>query len=200
MSKTVEFYYDYGSPNAYLAHVRLPEILKRSGGMVKLRPMLLGGVFQITGNVSPATNPLKAPNGVRDMRRFIGRHKVPFKMNPHFPVNTLKMMRGAMVAEEEGYLDRYNDAMYRAMWVDELKMDDDSVLADALTKAGFDAAHIAKRSAEDAIKTRLKTYTEAAAKHGVFGAPTFFVGEEMFFGQDRLDFVEEALNGKSYLH
>lgn len=199
MSRTVEFYYDYGSPNAYLAHVRLPEILKRSGAQVKLRPMLLGGVFQITGNVSPATNALKAPNGRRDMMRFIGKHNVPFKMNPNFPVNTLKMMRGAMVAEEEGYLDRYNDAMYRAMWIDGLKMDDDAVLAAALTKAGFDAAHIAKRSQEDAIKGRLKTYTEEAAKRGVFGAPTFFVNDEMFFGQDRLDFVEDALNGKSYL-
>jgi len=199
MGHTVDFYYDYGSPNAYLAHLQLPAILKRTGGTLALKPMLLGGVFQITGNVSPATNPLKAPNGVRDMRRFIGKHRIPFLMNPHFPVNTLKMMRGAMVAEEEGYLDRYNDAMYRAMWVDGLKMDDDAVLAEALTKAGFDAAHIAKRSQEDAIKGRLKTYTEQAAKRGVFGAPTFFVNEEMFFGQDRLEFVEDALNGKSYL-
>ena len=199
MSRTLEFYYDYGSPNAYLAHIRLPDILKRTGAALKLRPMLLGGVFQITGNVSPATNRLKAPNGMRDMQRFIGRHNVPFKMNPNFPVNTLKMMRGAMVAEEEGYLERYNDAMYRAMWVDGLKMDDDAVLAAARTKAGFDAGHIAQRSAEDAIKARLKAYTEDAARRGVFGAPTFFVGDEMFFGQDRLDFVEDALKGKSYL-
>ena len=199
MSRTVEFYYDYGSPNAYLAHVRLPDILKRTGASLKLRPMLLGGVFQITGNVSPAANKLKAPNSMRDMRRYIGKYQVPFKMNPNFPVNTLKMMRGAMVAEEEGYLERYNEAMYRAMWVDGLKMDDDAVLAQALAKGGFDAAHIARRSQEDAIKARLKSYTEDAAKRGVFGAPTFVVGEEMFFGQDRLEFVEDALNGRSYL-
>jgi 2-hydroxychromene-2-carboxylate isomerase len=161
--------------------------------------MLLGGVFQITGNVSPATNKLKAPNGLRDMRRFIAKYQVPFRMNPNFPVNTLKMMRGAMVAEEEGYLDRYNDAMYRAMWVDGLKMDDDAVLAEALAKAGFDAAYIAGRGQEDAVKARLKTYTEQAAARGVFGAPTFFVDDEMFFGQDRLDFVEDTLNGRSYL-
>jgi len=199
MSGTVEFYYDYGSPNAYIAHVRLPEILRRGGADVKLRPMLLGGVFQITGNVSPATNKLKAPNGMRDMRRFIGKYQVPFRMNPNFPVNTLKMMRGAMVAEEEGFLERYNEAMYRAMLMDGLKMDDDAVLAETLGKAGFDAAHIVRRSGEDAVKARLKSYTEAAAQRGVFGAPTFFVGEEMFFGQDRLEFVEDALNGKSYL-
>lgn len=199
MTRTVDFYYDYGSPNAYLAHLQLPGILKRTGGTMALKPMLLGGVFQITGNASPAANPLKAPNGMRDMRRYIGKLNIPFKMNPHFPVNTLKMMRGAMVAEEEGYLDRYNEAMYRAMWIAELKMDDDAVLADTLAGAGFDAAHIVKRSQEDAIKARLKSYTELAAARGVFGAPTFFVDDEMFFGQDRLEFVEDALNGKSYL-
>ncbi len=199
MSRTVDFYYDFGSPNAYLAHLRLPEILERTGGTVALKPMLLGGVFQITGNASPAANPVKAPNGMRDMRRFIGKYRVPFRMNPNFPVNTLKMMRGAMVAQEEGYLERYNDAMYRAMWIDALKMDDDVVLAETLDKAGFDAAHLARRSQEDAIKARLKSCTEEAARRGVFGAPTFFVDDEMFFGQDRLEFVEDALNGKSYL-
>lgn len=198
MLGTVEFYFDYGSPNAYLAHVRLPAILERADARVAYRIMLLGGVFQATGNASPAANKLKWPNAQRDLQRFVGKYQVPFRRNPHFPVNTLKLMRGAVVAEEEGFLDRYTDLMFRGMWREGLKLDEDEVFASVLRQGRLDDRHVFARIAEDGIKAKLKSYTEAAVKRGVFGAPTFFVGAEMFFGQDRLDFVEDALMGRTY--
>ncbi|HKW55020.1 MAG TPA: 2-hydroxychromene-2-carboxylate isomerase [Stellaceae bacterium] len=199
MARVVEFYFDYGSPFSYVAHWRLPEMLRRVGGEARHRIMLLGGVFQATGNQSPAMNPLKWPNSQRDLERHVGKYQVPFRRNPHFPVNTLKAMRGAVVAESQGFLPRYTDAMFTAMWRDGEKLDDDAVLARVLGAAGIDAARVLSRIAEDGVKQTLKSHTEAAVRRGVFGAPTFFVGGEMFFGQDRLDFVEDALKGRSYL-
>ena len=199
MPKIVEFYFDYGSPFSYVAHRRLPELLRRSGGEARYRIMLLGGVFQATGNASPAANPLKWPNSERDLARYVAKYQVPFQRNPHFPVNTLKAMRGAIVAEEAGMLPRYSDALFAGMWRDGLKMDDDAVLARVLSEAGIEPERILARIGDDAVKQKLKSYTEAAVKRGVFGAPTFFVDDEMFFGQDRLDFVEDALRGRSYL-
>lgn len=199
MPRVVEFYFDYGSPFSYIAHTRLPELLRRSGGEAQYRIMLLGGVFQATGNSSPAANPLKWPNSQRDLERYVKKFQVPFRRNPHFPVNTLKAMRGAIVAESEGFLPRYTDAVFAGMWRDGEKMDEDAVLSRVLAAAGIDAAHLLSRIGDDAVKQKLKSYTEAAVKRGVFGAPTFFVDGEMFFGQDRLDFVEDALLGRSYL-
>ena len=199
MPATVEFYFDYGSPYSYIAHKRLPEVLRRTRGVAQYRIMLLGGVFQATGNSSPAANPLKWPNNQRDLKRFVKKYEIPFLRNPHFPVNTLKLMRGAVVAEEEGFLPRYTDVVFAGMWRDGQKMDDDNVIARVLGDAGIDAGRVLARIGEDGVKQKLKSYTEAAAKRGVFGAPTFFVNDEMFFGQDRLDFVEEALMGRSYL-
>ena len=199
MPATVEFYFDHGSPFSYVAYRRLPAILARSGAAVTYRIMLLGGVFQLTGNRSPAADPVKWPNSQRDLTRFVRKHEVPFERNPHFPVNTLKLMRGAVVAEEEGFLPRYIDAAFAGMWRHGLKLDDDAVLAQLLRENGLDEGLVLRRIGEDAIKAKLKSYTEAAVKRGVFGAPTFFVNDEMFFGQDRPDFVEDALNGRSYL-
>jgi 2-hydroxychromene-2-carboxylate isomerase len=199
MARVVEFYFDYGSPYSYIAHRRLPEVLQRTGGTAQYRIMLLGGVFKATGNVSPAMNPLKQPNGQRDLARFVRKYGVQFRQNPHFPVDTLKLMRGAVVAEEEEFLPRYTEAVFTAMWRDGKKMDDEEVMASVLKEAGLDAEHLRARIGEDGIKLKLKSYTEAAVQRGVFGAPTFFVKDEMFFGQDRLDFVEDALQGRSYL-
>jgi 2-hydroxychromene-2-carboxylate isomerase len=195
----VEFYFDYGSPYSYVAYRRLPEIARRAGAQVQPRVMLLGGVFQLTGNSSPAANALKAPNGQRDLARFVAKYQVPFRHNPHFPVNTLKLMRGAVLAEAEGFLPRYSEAIFAGMWQHEQKLDDDAVFARVLREAGLDDRNVLAGIAEDAVKAKLKANTEAAVKRGVFGAPTFFVNDEMFFGQDRLDFVEDALNGRSYL-
>jgi 2-hydroxychromene-2-carboxylate isomerase len=199
MAKTLEFYFDYGSPYSYIAYLRLPELVKRTGAKLAYRIMLLGGVFQATGNTSPAFNQLKAPNGQRDLQRYVGRYKIPFQRNPHFPINTLKLMRGAVAAEEDGIFDRYTAAIFPGMWRDGLNLGDEAVVAGALGKAGLDPAHFARRIAEDGVKEKLKRYTEAAVKRGIFGAPTFFVDDEMFFGQDRLEFVEDALLGRSYM-
>ncbi|HXY99806.1 MAG TPA: 2-hydroxychromene-2-carboxylate isomerase [Stellaceae bacterium] len=198
MPGTVEFYFDYGSPYSYIAHRRLPEIARRAEAAVVWRPMLLGGVFQLTGNTSPAFSKVKAAYSARELERFVAKYQVPFRRNPHFPVNTLRLMRGAVVAVEEGYLERYSDAAFAGMWRDGRKMDDDAVFAAALREAGLDDRRILARIAEEEVKQTLKAWTEAAVARGVFGAPTFFVGEEMFFGQDRLDFVEDALRGQAY--
>jgi len=199
MNKLLEFYFDYGSPNAYIAHVRLPEIVKRCGARLEYKIMLLGGVFQATGNVSPAALKFKAQYTRRDMMRFVNKYRIPFQFNPHFPVNTLKLMRGAVAAEADGTFARYTDAVFRGMWAEGLNMGEDAVFAEVLSRAGLDAKHVFARIGEDSVKEKLKTYTQAAVARGVYGAPTFFVGDEMFFGQDRLEWVEEALNGRSYL-
>ena len=199
MAGELELYFDYGSPFTYIAQCRLPEILRRTGARLVPRIMLLGGVFQLTGNSSPINNKLKWPNGQRDLDRFVAKYAVPFRRNPHFPINTLKLMRGAAVAEEEGFLPRYSEAIYAGIWQRGLKMDEDEVLAGVLGEAGLDARRVLARVGEDAVKQKLKSYTEAAVKRGVFGAPTFFVNDEMFFGQDRLEFVEDALQGRSWL-
>src|SRR5262249_52750207 len=135
-----------------------------------------------------------------DLARFVRKYQVPFERNPHFPVNTLKLMRGAVVAEEEGFLPAFVDAAFAGMWRHELKLDDDAVLAQLLRDNGLDDRLVLRRDGEDSVKAKLKANTEAAVKRGVFGAPTFFVNDEMFFGQDRLDFVEDALSGRSYLN
>jgi 2-hydroxychromene-2-carboxylate isomerase len=196
MPGVVEFYFDYGSPYSYIAYGRLPELLRRSGARAEYRPMLLGAVFQAAGNSSPAMVKTKWAHARRDLDRFAAKYGVPFRFNPHFIVNSLKLMRGAVVAAEEGYLERYSDAAFAGMWRDGLKMDDETVIAGVLRDAGLDDRHILARIAEDDVKQKLRAWTEAAIERGVFGAPTCFVGEEMFFGQDRLDFVEDALAGR----
>ena len=199
MTKTVEFYFDYGSPNAYLAYKRLPAIVARTGADLAWRPMLLGGVFKATGNQSPVAIAAKRPNSRNDLTRFVKRHGIPFAMNPHFPVNTLQLMRGAVAALADGYFATYTDAVFRSMWVEQKNLGDADMLRETLRAVGLDAARFEQAIASEEVKERLKSLTEQAVARGVFGAPTFFVGDEMFFGQDRLDFVEEALSGRSYL-
>lgn len=198
MTKTLELIFDFGSPNAYLTLRVLPDLLDRTGADLKITPCLLGGIFKATGNRAPMVQYAEAPAKLAyehlEMRRFIERHGLSkFRLNPHFPVNTLTIMRGAIVAEDEGNLDEYVDAVNRAMWEDGLKMDDPEVIAAFLSANGFDGPALLGRTQEPDIKARLVANTEAAVARGVFGIPTFFVGDEMFFGKDRLDQVEEAL-------
>lgn len=198
MTKTLELIFDFGSPNAYLTLRVLPDLLDRTGADLKITPCLLGGIFKATGNRAPMVQYAEAPAKLAyehlEMRRFIERHALSkFRLNPHFPVNTLTIMRGAIVAEDEGNLDEYVDAVNRAMWEDGLKMDDPEVIATFLSANGFDGPTLLGRTQEPDIKARLVANTEAAVARGVFGIPTFFVGDEMFFGKDRLDQVEEAL-------
>ncbi|MBW8297933.1 2-hydroxychromene-2-carboxylate isomerase [Sphingopyxis sp.] len=198
VTKTLELIFDFGSPNAYLAMKALPELLDRTGADLLITPCLLGGVFKATGNKAPmiqyADAPAKLAYENLEMRRFIEKHGLgKFRLNPHFPVNTLTIMRGAIVADDEGVLDDYVDAVNRAMWEDGLKMDDADVVATFLSANGFDGPALLARTQEPEIKAKLVANTEVAVARGVFGIPTFFVGDAMFFGKDRLGQIEEAL-------
>jgi 2-hydroxychromene-2-carboxylate isomerase len=192
---TVEYFFDVGSPTSYLAWTRLPQIAAETGAVIAWRPMLLGGVFKATGNASPVTVPAKGRWMNDDIRRWADRYGVPFRFNPHFPINTLTLMRGAaglQLRRPEDFA-RYLELVEKAMWVEQKNLGDPAVLAAMLADAGFDADAFTALVADPEVKARLIATTDEAVARGVFGAPTFFVGEAMFFGQDRLDFVREAL-------
>lgn len=195
MSKIVDFYFDFGSLASYLAWTQLPALQADTGARAVLKPMLLGGVFQATGNQSPAAIPAKGRYIFTDFDRFARRYGVPLNMNPHFPVNTILPMRGAagLQLRQDARLQGYCNAMFQAMWIDGLKLSEPEVWAGVLSRAGFDATAMAALASDPAVKEQLKLTTQEAVQRGVFGAPTFFAGEQMFWGQDRLDFVREAL-------
>ncbi len=193
MGKQVEFYFDVGSPNCYLAQTQLGALAAAEGAEVVLIPMLLGGVFKATGNSSPATIPAKGAYSGQDMARWVARYGIPFERNPHFPVNTITLMRGAVAQQRAGALERYLEVIYDAMWVNPKKLDDPAVLAQVLKDGGYDVDEFIGQVGDQAIKDKLKENTEQAVARGVFGAPTFFVGEAMFFGQDRMEWIVEAL-------
>lgn len=200
MNKSFEFYFDFGSLASYLAWTQLPALSAQTGATVLLRPMLLGGVFQATGNRSPVSVPLKGAYMMADMRRFAQRYGVPLVINPFFPINTLMLMRvavGLQMRNDSRFHD-YCDAVFKAIWVDALDMGDPSTVGAALTKAGFDPQDLLALSAEQAVKDQLKSATQHAVERGIFGAPTFFVGPDMFWGQDRLDFVRDALEAMAH--
>jgi len=193
--KAIEFFFDFGSPTTYLAHTQLPRIAREAGAQLVYRPMLLGGVFKATGNTSPVTVPAKARWMGEDIGRWARRYGVRFTFNPHFPINTLTLMRGAagfQMRQPEAFA-RYVDAVFDSMWVAPRNLGDAAVLAATLGEAGFDAQAFTALVNEPEVKARLVADTEEAVARGAFGAPTCFVGEQMFFGQDRLDFVREAL-------
>ena len=195
MSKAVEFYFDVGSPAAYLAWTQLPRIAREAGAEIEYRPFLLGGVFQATGNRSPMEVPAKGQYMQDDLQRFARRYGVPFAHNPHFPINTLTLMRGAIGLQmrEPARMVPYVDAVYRAIWVDGKNMNDPATVAKVLQQAGFAPEQLLALASDPAVKDHLKAETQEAVARGVFGAPTFFVGQDMFWGQDRLDFVKERL-------
>ena len=195
MSKQVEFFFDVGSPTTYLAWTQLPAMCAQAGAALVYRPMLLGGVFQATGNASPATVPAKGRYMNADMARFAHRYGVPLAANPFFPINTLMLMRGAAGAQLRApdRFGAYLTAVFDAMWVAPQNLNDPATTAQALAAAGFDSAEVTGWANDAEVKAALRTTTEEAVARGVFGAPTMFVGSAMFFGQDRLDFVREAL-------
>ena len=198
MTKKVEFLFDFGSPNAYLASKALPAIEKRTGATFKYVPVLLGGIFKATGNVSPAISEAGIKNkpeyGRLEIERFIKKHGLTkFKFNSHFPVNTLQIMRGAVAAEMDGELPKYFDAVVSAMWERSLKMDEPEVIKAALDAGGIDGARLLARIQDAEVKAKLIANTEDAVARGAFGIPTFFVDGEIYFGKDRLREVEEAI-------
>ena len=189
-----QFLFDFGSPNAYFAHKLLPDIEARTGRRFRYVPVLLGGLFKLTGNSAPMVAfrdiPAKLAYQRHEIDRFIRRHDLTaFRMNPHFPVNTLQLMRIAAAAEGEGVLAPYVEAMFRFMWEEGRKMDDPAVIAASLAEAGL-SAHLQELAGEPVAKDRLAANTQAAVDQGAFGIPSFVVGEELFFGKDILPEVE----------
>jgi 2-hydroxychromene-2-carboxylate isomerase len=198
VTKTVDFIFDFASPNAYLAHAVLKDICARRGARMVVVPCLLGGIFKATNNQAPmiAFGPVKGKMAYEMLEtgRFIKRHRLErFTFNPHFPVNTLTVMRGLIAAEMDGVKDRYIDAVLRAMWENGQNMADAAVIARVLTEAGLDATRLLEMTQNPEVKEKLAANTNAAVERGAFGIPTFFVGQEMFFGKERLGQVEELL-------
>jgi 2-hydroxychromene-2-carboxylate isomerase len=196
-----QFMFDFGSPNAFLSHEAIPAVEKRAGVKFEYVPILLGGIFKATNNKSPA----ETLAGVKNKRefhaleteRFVKRfHVRPYTWNPFFPVNTLHLMRAAVAAQLEGVFEKYVDAAFHHMWVEPKKMDDPEVAMQALTASGLDAAKLFARAQEPEVKAKLIENTQNAVERGAFGSPTFFVGQEMFFGKEQLREVEELVSGK----
>jgi 2-hydroxychromene-2-carboxylate isomerase len=195
---SVEFHFDFGSPNAYLAHLVIPAIERRTGVAFDYVPVLLGGVFKATGNVSPAVSlrgiKNKGEYAEIETRRFLAKHGITrYARNPFFPVNTLQIMRGAVAARRLGCFPRYVDEVYRHMWAEPKKMDDPEVIRAALRESGLPANELIALASDPGVKQELIDNTERSVARGTFGSPTFFVGDEIFFGKDRLREVEEEI-------
>jgi 2-hydroxychromene-2-carboxylate isomerase len=195
VSKTVEIFFDFLSPPSYLAWTQVPGIVQRTGASAVWRPMFTIGLHQLTENRSPVMVPNKARWIAGDLQRFARRYGVTLNPNPHGIINILPADRAAALAEKEGAVEQLMATAYAAMWVDGRDLSDPEVLGEVIAAAGLDASRYLAAIETDEVKNLLKQNTQEAADRGAFGAPTFFVGDEMFFGQDRLDFVEEALAG-----
>ncbi len=195
MSATVEFFFDVGCPASYLAWTQLPRIAAETSATIAWRPMLLGGVFKATGNASPVNVPAKGRWMTQDLHRWARRYGVPISLNPSFPINTLTLMRGAagMQMRHDDRFLAYVDAIYRAMFESPRNLGDADALVATLREAGFDPGEFAALVADPEVKARLIATTEEAVARGVFGAPSFFVGDQLFFGSDHLRFAERAL-------
>ncbi len=190
MTKKLEFFYDYVSPYSYLADSQVGEV---GGANLVYRPIFLAAVMQATGNKPPGSIEAKGKYLGKDITRWASRYGVAYEWNPKFPQNTLKALRLAVVAQRDGVFDKVHSALFAAMFVHKSDLNDDKVLADIMNAAGLDESETFARIADQSIKDELKANTDEAIRRGAFGAPTFFVGEEMFFGNDRWEFVKEAL-------
>jgi 2-hydroxychromene-2-carboxylate isomerase len=197
MTESFEFLFDFGGPNSYLVHKLLPDLCARTGADVVYVPISLGGLFKLTNNQAPmmryAETPAKQKYEMLEFQRFVKAHALPFKMNPGFPINSLYLMRGAVAAQQLDCFAPYVDAVMAAMWEDGADMDDVSVMCNVLDNAGLNSAALLALADDPQVKAELIANTEAAATRGAFGVPTFFVGEDMFWGKERLGQVEAAL-------
>ena len=193
MSKTVEFWYDFLSPTAYLGYWRLKDIAARTGATIDYHPMLLGGVFKATGNQTPVNVKPKGKWMFFDMSNYARKYGVPLKSNPYFVFSSLPLMRGAILAQERGELEPYNDTIFYGVWRDARNLADPGIIVETLKEAGLDADAYVEGIQQQNVKDNLIANTNEAVEKGAFGAPTFFVGDKMWWGQDRLDWVEEEL-------
>ena len=197
MTKSFEFLFDFGGPNSYLAHKMVPDLCARTGAEVVYTPILLGGLFKLTNNQAPlmryAETPAKRDYEMLEFDRFVKTHKLPFVMNPHFPINSLYLMRGAVAAQHLGCFMPYVEAIMTAMWEKGLNTGDPDVVRLVLDEAGLDGTAILAKADDPEVKAELAANTEKAATRGAFGVPTFFVGSDMFWGKERLGQVEDAL-------
>jgi 2-hydroxychromene-2-carboxylate isomerase len=197
MTRTFEFLFDFGGPNSYLAHKLLPDLCARTGATAIYTPILLGGLFKLTNNQAPmmryAETPAKRDYEMLEFNRFVRKHSIPFKMNPNFPINSLHLMRGAVAAQHLDCFMPYVEAIMAAMWEDGLNVGDLAIAQEVMDQAGLDSAALLAKADDAEIKAELAANTEKAAARGAFGVPTFFVGQEMFWGKERLAQVEAAL-------
>ncbi|TSB03916.1 2-hydroxychromene-2-carboxylate isomerase [Sphingorhabdus contaminans] len=197
MSKTIEFLFDFGGPNSYLAHKVLPDLCARTGAEAVYTPILLGGLFKLTNNQAPliryAETPAKRNYEMLEFERFVKAHNIPFRMNPHFPINSLHLMRGAVAAQHLGCFMPYVEAIMAAMWEKEINTGDPDAVRSVLDNAGLDSAALLAKADDPDVKAELVANTDKAAERGAFGVPTFFVGTEMFWGKERMGQVEDAL-------
>ena len=194
MTKTIDFIFDFGSPNAYFSHQVLPKLAAEKGASLNYIPCLLGGIFKLTNNQAPmvafANVKGKVAYDMLEIKRFIEKHGLTkFQMNPHFPVNTLLLLRGAIAADKDGRLGDYIEVGLKAMWEDGLNMSDPEVFAKVFTDGGFDGAKLLAATQDQSVKDQLMANTSEAVERGAFGIPTFYVGDEMFFGKDRIEQV-----------
>ena len=193
MTKTVTFYFDYGSPATYLAWTQINNIIEEANATLTMIPMLLGGVFKETGNVSPATVPAKGKWMNNDLKKHAELYNVEFNSNSFFPINTLNLMRGAIAAQNMDIFQKYSEAIFTGIWVKDLNLGDISILQDYLDKSDINTVKLFDLAQSDEVKTILIQNTKEAVAKGVFGAPTFLMGDELIFGQDRLNFLKLAL-------
>lgn len=197
MSKTIEFLFDFGGPNSYLAHKVLPDLCARTGAEAVYTPILLGGLFKLTNNQAPliryAETPAKRNYEMLEFDRFVKAHNIPFRMNPHFPINSLHLMRGAVAAQHLGCFMPYVEAIMTAMWEKEINVGDPDAVRSVLDDAGLDSAALLAKADDQDVKAELVANTDKAAERGAFGVPTFFVGTDMFWGKERMGQVEDAL-------
>ena len=193
MTKIVTFYFDYGSPATYLAWTQINNIIEEANATLTMIPMLLGGVFKETGNVSPATVPAKGKWMNNDLKKHAELYNVEFNSNSFFPINTLNLMRGAIAAQNMDIFQKYSEAIFTGIWVKDLNLGDISILQDYLDKSDINTVKLFDLAQSDEVKTILIQNTKEAVAKGVFGAPTFLIGDELIFGQDRLNFLKLAL-------
>ena len=193
MSKNVTFYFDYGSPATYLAWTQMNSIIQETNANINMIPMLLGGVFKETGNASPATIPAKGKWMMADLKKHADLYNVKFNSNSFFPINTLNLMRGAIAAKKMDVFENYSEAIFSGIWVKDVNLGDIPILQEYLEKNNIDTSELFALSQSDEVKTTLIQNTKTAVEKGVFGAPTFFVDDEIIFGQDRLNFLRLAL-------